>query len=571
MAWSDNFILPALINSLFTTFGISNPLAFNLLILSAITLNGFFTYKAALTLKASSKGALLAGIAFQKWGYFLEHLGHPQLQFAFFLPLYITYVVKIANAPSFLRGVKVGIIIALTFLSAVYYAAFLPIITLAFIPYFITIWRKSLLQSILYPFWGSILPLIALIPFVIPYLKVKNEMGIREIFEPYYFSTHFFSLFASSSLPSLSHGEARFFPGWLMISALLLLSVKAFPWTLSFWLLAALSNVHGKVILISLYSQKIVSSLFAWTSLSFTPFKNPFLLLSCISAVIALGPLGNPNKGEIPSGPYMAFYYLLPGVDSIRAISRIGIVTYLSLLLYGAKLIKGLPIWLILPFITVYLYENHRPLNLGKAINPSPLFADFLSRNKEVGSTSAFLSLPYEPPLINGNLSTVDFASLNTKAMLLANLSNFKTVNGYSGITSKLMRELPEKLHRNVCGTLQEIIGLKYIFVTGNLPGDPPQSNCLTLLERLDGESIYSVGLERVSSGKLTYVMPSSISKLVIEKVEGEFAFEYQDDHRRVNQGELRKGDLFLPKSSLKVRPRYLHLKGTGVVAIRFP
>jgi len=50
-----------------------------------------------------------------------------------------------------------------------------------------------------------------------------------------------------------------------------------------------------------------------------------------MSFFIALGPLGNPEKHQWAFGVYRAWYALLPGFDSVRAIGRIGVLTAFAL------------------------------------------------------------------------------------------------------------------------------------------------------------------------------------------------------------------------------------------------
>ncbi|RIL01799.1 MAG: hypothetical protein DCC75_13495, partial [Proteobacteria bacterium] len=87
LAWSDSYILPSLAAWPLVKLGASLALAFNLIILIANFLNGFLTYRLAYALTGKQEAALFAGISFMSLSSLTYNLGHPQLQFAFWLPL----------------------------------------------------------------------------------------------------------------------------------------------------------------------------------------------------------------------------------------------------------------------------------------------------------------------------------------------------------------------------------------------------------------------------------------------------------------------------------------------------
>ena len=86
LAWSDNFILPSFLMGLLP-LGASRPaLAWNIVLLGAGFLNGYLTFRLCYKLSGDFGASFAGGALFMGLSWFSGNLGHPQLQFVFWLP-----------------------------------------------------------------------------------------------------------------------------------------------------------------------------------------------------------------------------------------------------------------------------------------------------------------------------------------------------------------------------------------------------------------------------------------------------------------------------------------------------
>src|SRR5262249_26811995 len=109
LAFSDNFIFPSLVASPFLEIGVPPGLVFNLIILCAELLTGYGTFRVAYALTADFASSLIAGSGFIAFAYFTAHLGHPQLQFAFFFPYFVLAFLSFFARPSYGRAFLSGL------------------------------------------------------------------------------------------------------------------------------------------------------------------------------------------------------------------------------------------------------------------------------------------------------------------------------------------------------------------------------------------------------------------------------------------------------------------------------
>ena len=519
LAWSDNFILPALLAKPLLWLGLSLPLSYNLLLLLAYVLNGYATYHLCVKLTGKPFAAFVMGVLFMNYSTLTGNLGHPQLQFIFWLPLCISALYDFFAAPRLAAALRIGFLLFLSFLCTVYYTLFSAIAVIALIGCTLLLRPRQFTRRDL-ALLGSGIALGALpaLPFVLPYLSVRSVFGEREIYEAYYFSASALSYLSAGPLSFLykgtapwSHAEANLFPGF----AVLVLVVAAFPRLWSAKPLKNLSRVGGLLFLGALactsgyFSEawiKLLAAALLWAclgilllltfrmgllerKLGFNIMTNrgltaSFLLLAFVFFAMSLGPLGNPEKGQWALGVYRLFYELFPGFNAIRAIGRAGIPCVFFLCVVGALSLatfqdkkRRVAAPLLSMVLGLGLLENYVPQYPLDAQNQPPPAVDFLAGlpNDDRG---AIIALPLVTELSNDGTvkSWSEFARLNTQYMQWLFPANLPTVNGYSGQRTKLMRELPAQTldfpdQRSV-NALRSIVGLRYVlYASSKDPG----------------------------------------------------------------------------------------------------
>ena len=282
LAWSDCFLFPSSVFYILRQLGLAEIPSWNIIILLAQLLNGYCVF--LLTNKVSSKiiPSLLVSLIFLSSPYFSEHLGHPQLQFFFFIPLALFFFLGILS-PKLGDGnirEQTGIwnycaftlTLAASFYTSAYYSIIIALCSFLLFTVKVLqdhkLFKKLILKLCLLGL--SVLLLIA--PALMPYLSVKKDLGARGLHEFYYFSLEASSFLSNSPLSKLysnnllsTHSEAHMFWGLACLFLILisLNNLRAMP-ILSFLLALLLSqkNIFGLDREIRLYA----CSIFSWLS-----------------------------------------------------------------------------------------------------------------------------------------------------------------------------------------------------------------------------------------------------------------------------------------------------------------
>lgn len=558
LAWSDNFILPALVAKFLMHFGASLVVAYNLILLTASFLNGYCTYRAVYSLTGSAAAALFSGIGFMSYGYLTLHLGHPQLQFAFFIPLGLSFTIHFFGTRSLLPAFFIGLSGTMALLTSVYYAVFLGLAVFALLGALILL-RPFAFRGydLLKLGVGALAGLAFSIEVVLPYLDVSKTFGARQLYEADAFSATALSYLSApplSYLYSFSSGwanaESQLFPGIIVFLLALaayhhLVGSKKLSLTAQLFLgsFALLLTSSGSLALTSSESLKYATVGLLYLStisfayllyrlgtlermLHFQILTNRSLVAAALFVayfffVFSLGPVGNPEESESALAPYRILYELFPGVDGIRAISRGGIVTILALFIAGGVALPSLiqrfklPRWIPLILTVLVVVENlQRSYPIEK---PEPAPEIFEALKKYANGSGAVLVLPYARELNRYNqiLSWGDFARLNVNAMHWAFDTGLPTVNGYSGVKSRAMRELPRQLanfpDQRSIAEISSIAGLRYIVVIAALQPDFNPAEFSAKLARLR-EDLSVLATDSAGNLLLEYIGKSRIT-----------------------------------------------------------
>jgi len=488
LAWSDNFILPSLLTWPLLKSGASLALSYNSVILLAQYLNGICTFLLAFMLCGNLIGSLVAGSAFMLSSYLSFNIGHPQLQFAFWLPLALIFLFRFLATPNLLYSFFLGLSIFLSFLCTVYYALF---IVLAVLVSFVALYllRPSYLtkREIYIFISGLSFGVMPLIPFVLPYLKVREAFGARFVYEAYFFSANLVSYF-SAPASSLLYGfsskfsidEAHLFLGIVAIGLSVLIFLRlggtkklrrhfqAFAASFMLLVLSSMSflpNPYGNylaalalwILLISfgLLLKKLgaLEKKLGFEILTNRALSAIFFLILFFFLAISFGPLGNPDKGELTLGVQRVVYALVPGFDSIRAIARSGIVVLLCLSILSAFGItflfdsKKLPVWCIYLLALLAPAENLTSSYPIEELVPVPVITQRIFKEALQDDAVLFLPLTSEVDSNRNVKSWADFAALNTRYMNWGLELGLHVLNGYSGQRSNFMYNLPGQMY----------------------------------------------------------------------------------------------------------------------------
>ena len=508
LAWSDNFILPSTITNCLHFLGLSFIAGYNCTLLLATLLNGYFTYLLAFRLNGKLLYSFVSGFFMLTLPTFTFNLGHPQLQFFFPVPLGIYFLFNFLETRKAIHAVSVGLTIVALFLSCVYYAVFLALALAVLLVVLLIIRRELLPLSILLKFlFAAAAGLIALLPFLAPYLAVQDVFGKRGLYEPYYFSATGLSYLSSvpgnllySFTSSFSAAEAHLFPG-IIGFLLLLIAFIRISWAKQlrkYGVLVAMLLIISAVLSTFVRREQMAGYLCAtvlWTIVVFLLLQIKklrhledsldvkivtnrdliALFLSCAVVFYSLsfGPLGNPEKGHLALGPAAALYYTFPGVSALRAISRSGIMVlfFISLLVpFSLSLIEKSTgfgksgILTILILIGLESYTDSYPLQVPPK---SPKVLSNLAQRVKKEDVVVFL--PFTSTIKQNRTvsSWSDFAKRNVSYMNWAQEINVSSINGYSGQRSKIMREFPGKMQnfpdKRSINALGLITNIRYI------------------------------------------------------------------------------------------------------------
>jgi len=498
LAYSDNFILPSLVTSTLSAIGFTDTGAYNLVLLVAVLLNGYLTFRLSFLLSGKWWPSVIAGGSFMIIAPMTAQTGHPQLLFFFFIPLGLYALFSFAAQPKFIWGFVFGLTLLSSFLTTVYYSIFIVIIGGWF---WLSLWvlrpYQFYLKTYLLFLLSSLLGFLPVLPFLIPYLEVSSVFGERGIYEAYAFAASGWSYLSVPPhtllypfLEGKSHPEALLFPGFALLSLAGLSFFRAWgsktfrnQKTL-FILCLALALIFADRDLLKPYmeDQRLASTIanslcavFSWAGLGLlvlllrslrkTESKLGFHILtnrSIIALLISIaalfiflsfGPLGNPERGQYALGPYRLLYEVLPGADALRAISRSGLVAIFiasllsafALPLYERRFKRpSLALGVIAIVIFLENYISHYPL---QDLPARPHVYNILG-DLQRSEPGAAIVLPFARTLTHhGEIqSWSEFARDSVSYMNWSLESKAPIINGYSGQRTQIMRQFPRAM-----------------------------------------------------------------------------------------------------------------------------
>ncbi len=486
LAFSDSFLPPTLIYYVFKQIGLSEIQSWNLLFMLANFLNGFCVLLLGREAGLKKVPALIVSLIFISSSYFTEHLGHPQLQFFFFIPLIVGIFLKLLKTPCLKLSMALSTMIALAFCTSVYNA--ICACLACFLYYFFCILKEKRLDlyQLRFLLTSALITLVILLPVLIPYLRIKELFGARGFHEFYNFAFSAGSFFNASPLSSyysglnFSHSEAGFFWGVACLTLLFICIVQIYRADKALCVALIGSLLFSEKLLFSFLGREtrlIFCAIFCWITvirlISVVYKKN---LPACTAAgimvlLVALGPLGYKEINVAAAGPFTFFYYLFPGVDSLRAISRLGAAAILLLIVGNSAYLNRLNLKLLVLLPVLFIDSATTAIPLAP-LAPKPQIFEELNHHYNKGD--AVLVTPLSGMLDkNRNIqSWSEVAALNSQYLVDLRESAPKLLNGYSGQRPKSLYTLPKIMARfpdqKSLQLLSEYKDLKWIVVLGS-------------------------------------------------------------------------------------------------------
>jgi hypothetical protein len=494
-AWSDNFLLPAAIALVCVKAGLSFEAAYNAVILLAITLNGVAVTGLARSTGLPFTASFCAGLLFMNSSYMLGNIGHPQLQFFFWVPW--CWSLLLQKQPALVRFFLAGVCITGAFYSAVYYAVFASLGVGIIFVYQQAIGAYRVTRTIT----GAVALTLGMLPILtsLPsYLAVKELFGSRGLHEAEAFAASGLSYLAFPNLAifsnlttNWSHPEASLCAGYLaLIIAILFVSRTGFRtspvmMSLSVSALVALATASSIIDLSTLSETLLCIS--AWGTLICAALlalrhASPAGLLACITVVffvLSFGPGGNPAKSEPAYAPFTVLYYLVPGVDAVRAVSRFGIVVVMGVYIAAcAACTRRISCStrasynLIVFLVGFTLFENYLPALVTEKRHAAPQV--FQAIETFTKPDEAVVILPFAQQAEHDQKPTWSgVADLHTRYMQWSSGIQRSFVNGYSGQRSKLQTDLSPALAEfpssRARDALSRICGVRWIILIPHL------------------------------------------------------------------------------------------------------
>ena len=528
LAFSDSYLLPSLVAKL--VFGLtgSRELAYNLPLVISWVLCGYFTFLLSLRICGRPPFAFVAGFSFMFLPFFPAHLGHPQLQYAFFLPAVVLAALRFAEGRKAAQAVPIGLMVCLAFMCSAYYAMYVYLLGgLTLLGYGMLRWRTIRLRDVGWLVLANVPWLLVIMLLAEPYLQVREafQADLTAIAQRY--SATFSSYLSASGLHLLwgsstrSWGEAaqgaHFFTGAINL---------AFGAGAIVWLIGA-SDPGGSLRMHRLYRGSIgtavaavgalvlaplwpgvagnpsaasVSSVALWTLLVATamllvvrglrPHRNATLdltdrgLLCAYLLVVmlfaSLGFMGDAREEILLPPLYQLMFDHLPGYGGLRAVFRIGVVACLFVILLSSvgmslaasALFSRAPkrVWVVAAALLIGLVVELKTVPIGVMAKPArPPVYGFL---ESVPGDEAVVTLPFGT--MRSDHGT--FLGNQTAYMQWAQSLERPLMNGYSGVIPQLYQTAGATLDTfpspRSLGMLGRFVGLRYLIYHGTRVSD---------------------------------------------------------------------------------------------------
>lgn len=529
LGFSDNFLLPALLAKLLVPLFGSEAFVYNLILVSAMVLNGFCTYLLAHKVTKSTPASFFAGLVFMNFPYFVFHRGHPQLQFAFWLPLALLATLSFVENRSWRSATGIGACVAGAFFCSVYYAMYAYFfVGVTLLGYLFLRPRSWKIRDIATLGLSNLPWIVLLAPSAIAYMQTRDSMGTNPLSVLQRHSPPLSAfiappqagLFFNRYVRNLSWMEGYLYFGYL---ALLIAVVAILRWGFEMWRSEGdASNRKTRrlcllsMCVISLYGTirtyyfamhpgsrtahhiawvqsetfwvLIIASLFLIISLgrrateralSAREYTGLFLFVSLVTIFATLG-IKDGGKVSLHAPELYRFVAKLPGFEGLRGLARMGILSVLSLLVLAAlglatllkkeRFAKPATQWGIvagLSLLSAFELRTSRE-RLAPTIPAPPIY----EAAAHLPTNEAVVALPTRSALKNGR----NFMNWNSLHMIWMRHAKNRLVNGFSGkapwLHSFYTHHLDSFPSRPSLSMIGSIVGVRYVITNSTFYGE---------------------------------------------------------------------------------------------------
>ena len=181
LTYSDATLLEGIVATPFIVAGLDPLVVSNALFLAAFPLCALAFFYTGWRLTGDPGAGLVAGILGALYPFHTEHYSHFELQFFCFVPLAVLALLRLLAAPDVRRGLMLGGMIALQWLTCMYFGMMLMVFLLPVALFAIVGWRvvsgKNLLLSLGV---SAALVAIGVSILAVPYLRSRDVRGERK-------------------------------------------------------------------------------------------------------------------------------------------------------------------------------------------------------------------------------------------------------------------------------------------------------------------------------------------------------------------------------------------------------
>ncbi len=597
LAFSDNFILPALIGKPIYLLTGNYSLAYNIVMVLAPVTSGYLTFCLVRYIIRKELPAFVAGFAFMCLPFIYGHLGHPQLQFSFGIPAIILATLIFAEKRTPLSATAIGFIVFIQFFSTVYYSLISYLLAGLILFAYSLMKFKTITKRDLFVLIGMNIPWIVALLFVI-----KPYLAVRDAFDPWSIDlvTHFSATIKSYLAMSLKHKIWGFLNGPLasngsflsvgvIVSTLAVVSVAKIGLFLpTIFTLAGL--IFAEYLEPGVYKAYVVS-ISLWFLLVFLTVKlyikrssetknlqleEYTLLIFFLFTFFFFASFGIIEK-KAHTELYYYLYSYLPGYNGLRAAYRFGIVAgFMLILLSTISISKMRTVLIFLSLVGIGVEYKTRPYSPSIDTAKPKIY----KKLDEIQSKGAVVSLPFGSPF-NG----LDYSRRHTAYMLWTLDSGRPMVSGWSSklpayyqFKGRFIDKFPSQISLN---TLGQLVGVRYVLLNAQFIENFKIKTFLDELARVNDqvkilhqtrrgnlliEIDPEVRLHELSAAEL-YLPPGKKRKLTIEirsdKPTKITVFTPEPNLIELNQTpKLIKLDI--PKSKHLIKPHKIRFSATG-------
>jgi len=225
LAYSDATFLQGALGAPLFWLHLPTAFIYNLLLLAGILSSGMGLFVLARHLTRNDHAALVGAAVFTLVPYRIEHFMHLELQWAAGIPLALWALHRAIEEGSWRFGALAGMLIALQFVSCIYYGLFLMMTAPILVALLLAFDRRRALAALPPLALAVVVGAAIATPFALPYLQNARTLGVRGIEDVAAFSARPINYLATPFLnwvwgwtaERFGATEVRLFPGLIAI------------------------------------------------------------------------------------------------------------------------------------------------------------------------------------------------------------------------------------------------------------------------------------------------------------------------------------------------------------------